>query len=88
MKKQSIWWQKSVFYDKNPLGIGETPPPFGKKNPTKNSVFSDKEILDWERPPPISKKKIDSFWLLKFWIGWDPPPFRQKNPKKFQSFSD
>ena len=57
MKKQSIWWQKSVFYDKNPLGIGETPPPFGKKNPTKNSVFSDKEILDWERPPPISKKK-------------------------------
>ena len=25
MKKQSIWWQKSVFYDKNPLGIGENP---------------------------------------------------------------
>ena len=57
MKKQSIWWQKSVFYDKNPLGIGETPPPFGKKNPTKNSVFSDKEILDWERPPPHFQKK-------------------------------
>ena len=81
MKKQSIWWQKSVFYDKNPLGIGETPPPFGKKNPTKNSVFSDKEILDWERPPPISKKNRQ--FLITEILDWvRPPPLSAKKSKK------
>ena len=82
MKKQSIWWQKSVFYDKNPLGIGETPPLLAKKIQQKTQFFLIRKFWIGKGPPPISKKKIDSFWLQKFWIGWDPPPLSAKKSKK------
>ena len=48
------------------------PPPF-----LTTSVFSDKDFLDWARPPPLSAKngqKTTSFFLYKTPIFWQIMP--------------
>ena len=54
-----------IFYDKNPFGLGETPPLLGKKT-KKKLVFFFKEIFGsgGTPPPPFgkTKKKADFFY--------------------------
>ena len=81
MKKQSIWWQKSVFYDKNPLGIGETPPLLAKKIQQKTQFFLIRKFWIGKDPPPISKKNRQ--FLITEILDWvRPPPLSAKKSKK------
>ena len=46
-----------IFYDKNPFGLGETPPPFGKKIPKKSQFFLLRKFwIRGDPPPPLSGK--------------------------------
>ena len=58
------------------------PTPLLKKNPKESQFFSDKEILDWARPPCppfgvfLKKKTVYFFWCLPLESGVQPGPLK------------
>ena len=91
---QQVTWsakgrhKKKLFFFSEKLWNSETPPP-----PLSNSeapVFSDKEISELARPPPLLAKNSEIFSVFSWWnpYGLDETPPFGKNIQNPQFFYD